>query len=240
MPSTDGARQLRAAGRSQPAETKRIWDALPPILGTNRFGERKALAHVLATSPAPDAEPLMLSLDVGNSRTIAYGGDTWVWARASEEGRLAHRKLWRQLIFWLSHKENDSENHVKLTLDRRRVAVGEKLEISATARDAKGAAIPNVQYETKVEREGPEPASEPVDLYDQGDEARGSIYATEKIGQPGNYTVTTIARRDGQEIGTRQGSVPRLSGRPRARKPLRRPQTGPRDRRDHRRRARHS
>ena len=36
---------------------------------------------------------------------------------SSEEGRLAHRKLWRQIIFWLSHKENDSENHVKLTLD---------------------------------------------------------------------------------------------------------------------------
>ena len=90
----------------------------------------------------------------------------------SEEGRLAHRKLWRQIIFWLSHKENDSENHVKLTLDRRRVAVGEKLEMSASARDSKGAPIPNVLYETKIEREGPEPISEPVDLYDQGEEAQ--------------------------------------------------------------------
>ena len=115
-----------------------------------------------------------------HGRTIAYGGDTWVWARSSEEGRLAHRKLWRQLIFWLSHKENDSENHVKLTLDRRRVAVGEKVEISATARDSKGVSIPNVKYETKVEREGPDPASEPVELYDQGDEARGSIYRHRK------------------------------------------------------------
>ncbi len=105
-------------------------------------------------------------MEIGKSRTIAYGGDTWVWARSlSEEGRLAHRKLWRQIIFWLSHKENDSENHVKLTLDRRRVAVGEKIEMSASARDSKGAAIPNVVYETKIEREGPGPgfrASRPV------------------------------------------------------------------------------
>ena len=43
------------------AETKRIWDALPPILGSNRFGEPKASAQVLATSPAPEAEPMMLS-----------------------------------------------------------------------------------------------------------------------------------------------------------------------------------
>ena len=122
----------------------------------------------------------MLSMDVGNNgRVIAYGGETWVWARATEEGRLAHRKFWRQVIFWLSHKENDSENHVKLTLDRRRVGVGEKLELTATARDAKGAAIPNVRYECKIEREGPNPVIEPVELYNQGDEARGSIYATE-------------------------------------------------------------
>ena len=183
------------------ADTKRIWDALPPILGSNRFGERKASAEVLATSPAPEAEPIMLSMDTGKSRTIAYGGDTWVWARSSEEGRLAHRKLWRQIIFWLSHKENDSDSHVKLNLDPRRVAVGEKVEVSATARDAKGATIPNVKYETKVERDGPNPSPDPVDLYDQGEEARGTIYAAEKIGLPGNYVVSTIARKDGQEIG---------------------------------------
>jgi hypothetical protein len=183
------------------AETKRIWDALPPILGSNRFGERKASAQILATSPAPEAEPIMLSIDVGKSRTIAYGGDTWVWARSTDEGRLAHRKLWRQIIFWLAHKENDSDNHVKLNLDPRRVAVGEKVEVSANARDSKGANIPNVKYETKVERDGPDPNPEPVDLYDQGEEARGAIYATEKIGHPGNYVVSTIARKDGQEIG---------------------------------------
>ncbi len=84
----------------------------------------------------------MLSIEMGKSRTIAYGGDTWVWARSSEEGRLAHRKLWRQIIFWLSHKENDSENQVKLTLDRRRVAVGEKVEVTATARDCQGSRHP--------------------------------------------------------------------------------------------------
>jgi uncharacterized membrane protein len=201
IPNTEGLDSFVLQVGANRAETKKIWDALPPIMGSNRFGERKGLAKILATSPAPDAEPLMLSVDTGNSRSIAYGGDTWVWARASEEGRLAHRKLWRQIIFWLSHKENDSENHVKLTLERRRVAVGEKIEMSASARDSKGAAIPNVHYETRVEREGADPVSEPVDLYDQGEEARGSIYATDKIGQPGNFTVTTVARRDGNEIG---------------------------------------
>jgi uncharacterized membrane protein len=201
VPSTQGLGSYVLQVGSNRAETEKIWGELPPILGSNRFIELKGTATVLATSPAPNAEPLMLSLETGQSRTIAYGGDTWVWARFSEAGRLAHRKLWRQLIFWLSHKENDSENHVKLALDRRRVSVGEKVEVSASARDSKGVAIPNVRYETKVEREGPEPSPAPVELYDQGDEARGSVYATEKVGQPGTYTITTVAKRDGQEIG---------------------------------------
>jgi uncharacterized membrane protein len=184
------------------AETAKIWESMPPILGTNRFGDRKPLALVLATSPAGETEPLplMMSMD-GTGRVLAYGGETWVWARKTEEGRLAHRKFWRQSIFWLSHKEEDSENQVKLVLDRRRVGVGEKLELTATARDAKGVSILDVTYDCKIEREGPTPVSEPVKLFAQGAEARGSRFATDNVGQPANYTATVVAHKDGKELG---------------------------------------
>ncbi len=183
-------------------ETAKIWDSMPPILGSNRFGEPKLGANILATTPGPNPEPLMLDMLVGhNGRVIAYGGDTWVWARESEEGRLAHRKLWRQLIFWLSHKENDGDNQVKLKVEPRRISVGEKIELSATARDSKGAAIPNVRYETKIARDGANTPATPVELLSQGDEAKGSVYASENMAQPGDYTATVVARRDGQEIG---------------------------------------
>ena len=99
----------------------------------------------------------MMSMETGGGRVIAFGGETWVWARQTEEGRLAHRKFWRQSIFWLSHKEDDSENQVKLTVTPRRVGVGEKLELTATARDPKGAPIVDATYECKIEREGPIP-----------------------------------------------------------------------------------
>ncbi len=187
-------------GANRP-ETQRIWDTMKPILGTNRFGEVKQSAKILAETP--EHEPLMVSMDVGKGRSIAYGGDTWVWYRSSEESRLAHRKFWRQVVFWLSHKENEGDNQVKVTLDHRRVAVGEKIEMTVTARDAKGATIPNVKYEATVEREKADP---PINyrldnLYNQGDEGRGPIYAVEKVGVPGNYAVTVIAKRDGQDIG---------------------------------------
>jgi hypothetical protein len=201
VPTNTGLDSFMLHVGANTAETTKVWDSMPPMRGTNRFGEPKPNAAILATSPAPDAEPLMMSIDVGLGRVIAFGGETWIWARQTEEGRLAHRKFWRQSVFWLSHKEDDSENQVKLSLDRRRIGVGEKLELAATARDAKGASIPDAAYECKIVRDGPEPVTEPVELYPQGDQARATRYATEHLGIPANYTASVIARRGGKEIG---------------------------------------
>jgi uncharacterized membrane protein len=202
VPSTIGlSSYVLQVGANKP-ETARIWDSMHPIQGTNRFGQPKLNAQILASSPEPNSEPLLVSVDVGNKgRVLAYGGETWVWARATEEGRLAHLKFWRQVIFWLAHKENQSDNQIKLTLDRRRLNVGERLELTATARDGKGAAIPGVRYDCKVEREGSEPATVPIDMYTQGDEGRATRYANEQLAKPGVYRATVIANRDGQEIG---------------------------------------
>ena len=208
MPSTQGLDSYVLQVGANRAETARIWDVAAADPGDQplRRAERRS-ANILATTPGPDAEPLMLSMERGKGRSIAYGGDTWVWARSSEEGRLAHRKFWRQIIFWLSHKENDGDNQVKLTLDRRRVAVGEKVELSATARDAKGAAIPNVSYETKVEREGPDPSPEPVELYNQGDEARARSTPPRRSASPAiTRSPSSPAATARKSAATRPGS----------------------------------
>ncbi len=184
-------------------ESTRIWNEMFPMQGMNHLGEPKLGASILATSPPPVAEPLMLSLRIGGDtgRSIAFAGETWVWARSSEQGRLAHRRFWRQVIFWLAHKENDAGEHVTLTLEKRRIAVGEKLDLRAVARDAKGTIVPGVQYKAHYEREEPNAASQPLEIPTQGDEGKGSIYATEYAGKPGKYTVTVTAEKDGKEIG---------------------------------------
>ena len=146
----------------------------------------------------------MVGMDnVGKGRTLAFGGETWPWARASDEGRIAHAKFWRQAILWLAHKENQGETQVKLKLDARKVSVGQKLEITASARDAKNEPIFDAQYETtvtKLDASGkPEGKPEPVPLYPQGDDAHGPFFAN---GQPGEYEVTVKGTRLGKEIGT--------------------------------------
>jgi uncharacterized membrane protein len=199
VPSATGLSSYILQIGASKAETARLWEMLPPILGTNRFGDVKKGAEVIAQTPVPNPEPLLVLMDgPGAGRVIAYGGDTWVWARASEEGKMAHRKFWRQVIFWLSHKENQGDNQVKLTLNTRRISIGQKVEMTVTARDSKGMPLSGVTYATKVEREGLNPTSEPVELYTQGDEAKGSYPAT---GQAGDYKVTVVASRNGQEVG---------------------------------------
>ncbi|MDG3007319.1 glutamine amidotransferase [Paludisphaera mucosa] len=184
---------------SDPANTARLWEALKPVQGTNRFGEPKRGAEILGTANGVDAEPMMLSIETGRGRTIAYGGDTWVWAR-TELGRPAHRKFWRQVVFWLSHKENQGSDQIKLSIDRRRAAVGQSVEMTIAGRDAKGGPLKDVDYDVKVEREGEgaEATSEAVEDYIRGDESLASYPAR---GKPGDYKVTVIGRRNGQEVG---------------------------------------
>ncbi len=198
VPNLNGPENfLFQVGADRP-DTVRIWQALPPLRGTNQFGSPKAGAFILAQSPGRPAEPLMVGISPGSGRVLAFGGETWVWARWSELGLKAHRKFWRQIIFWLSHKEDQGDEKVRLTLERRRLSVGQKLEIKASARDSKNVPLPDVSYETRVTREGGATPPEPVQLFNEGDDARGQYLV---LGQPGEYKVTVKAFRGGKEIG---------------------------------------
>ena len=201
VPTTVGLDSFILHVGATKAETGKIWDAMPPMLGTNRFGALKANAAVLATSPGAGAEPVMISMDFGQGRVIAFGGETWVWSRQTEEGRLAYRKFWRQSIFWLSHKEDDSENQVKLSLDRRRIGVGEKLELTATVRDAKGAAITDASYECNIHARWCTRSHRTGRAVHPGRAMARQRFATNNLGVPGNYTASVTFRRGGKDIG---------------------------------------
>src|SRR5690606_3162319 len=110
---------------------------------------------------------------VGRGRSLAFGGETWPWARFSDESRVAHLNFWRNAILWLARKEDEGENQVRLELDRRRVALGQKLDIAATAQDGQGRPIDGVDFTTSVTRQGEGAKPEPISLYRQDDRARG-------------------------------------------------------------------
>lgn len=183
------------------AESERLWAGLAPMMGTNRFSRPKASANLLLTA---GREPVMLSIDMGKGRSIAFGGETWPWVRSAildpkSEGLLSHARFWRQTILWLAHKENDGESQVKLKLDRRRMGVGQKLDVIASARDSKNEPVTDVQYETTVTLNAPGAKPEPLQLFLQGEESRGSYFAN---GQPGEYTISVKGTRQGKVLGS--------------------------------------
>jgi RNA polymerase sigma factor (sigma-70 family) len=102
---------LTAEGRRCPflqlgpteAETVKAWDDLPAIAGANRFGPVKPAAIILARSP--DRDPLMVAQEVGKGRVLAFGGQTWTWARSADQGRSTQRKFWRQALLWAGHRD---------------------------------------------------------------------------------------------------------------------------------------
>ena len=202
LPNPRGLESYLLQVGADKAESARIWSILPPLSGINHLGTLKQNAYVLGQSGGDRSEPIMVGADVGSGRVLAFAGETWPWARSmQDEGRLAHRKFWRQVIFWLSHKEDKGENEVKITLESRRISTGQKLDVSVKARDAKGEPIPGIKLETKVELEGDpkKPFAEKLDLFNNGQEANGSFFANQA--PPGDYRVSVSATRDGKEIG---------------------------------------
>jgi hypothetical protein len=180
------------------ADSDSLWSRMPPLTGANRFEDLKSNATIFAVAGDAEQMPLMVGIEAGG-RVLAVAGETWVWARASDEGRLAHRKFWRQVIFWLCRKEDQGDNQIKLTLDSRRLASGQRLGFSVTAKNAKGEPLTDVRYEAAVERDGAAGGTERVEEpYSQGDEAHGGYDAK---GQPGRYKMTIVAKREGQEVG---------------------------------------
>lgn len=182
-----------------PKDSERIWAELPPLSGANRLGKAKRLAQVLAQSP--DRDPLMVIEDVGKGRTMAFGGETWVWARKSEETRAAHRKFWRQVILWATHKENQGDSRVRIVLDRRRLPLGQKLDITVSARNERDEPIAGAKFETTVTRllKGGSDKPEKIELYAGETESRGPYFAN---GKAGEYRVDVKGTApDGKPLG---------------------------------------
>ena len=198
-PQRERARQLHLPGRPRPRESPRgSGTRCRPSPARTSSASPSPRRSVLAEGPG--RMPIMVGMETGKGRVLAFGGETWVWARASDEGRLAHRKFWRQVIFWLAHSEDKGENQVKLTLDRRRIAVGQRLDLTATARDAKNVPIVGVEYETidraAKRRRRPSPSRSSSSLRATRPAGTGSPPASRA-----STRSTVVARSRGKEVG---------------------------------------
>lgn len=197
VPTEAGLRHFIARLVPDPAANQALWQSLRPLDGGSTWGEPKAAALVLATSP--EGRPILVAHEVGAGRIIAFAGDTtWRW-RKDAASIAAHARFWRQLILWLAHKEESAGVNVRLRLGQRRLAIGQQLPVEAIVEDAQGAPVPNVEVQGVVIT--PDGKENPFPLIRQGSTWRSTFSRTD---QEGDYRVKVVAMADGKPLGSRE------------------------------------
>ena len=151
---------------ADPEANAEVWRNLPPLNGANKLTLKRNLpADVLAEGP--DGQPLLIASVYGDARVLAFAGDTtWLWP-LSGFGQ-EHARFWRQVVLWLTRKEEDTSGPVFVTVEPRNVVPGRPARLKLGARDADGEPVADARF--TVEVTGPDgeiaaltPRASPVD-----------------------------------------------------------------------------
>ncbi|MEN0110101.1 MAG: hypothetical protein AAF805_05210 [Planctomycetota bacterium] len=198
--------QITADPEPSPAARRAAWEALPPLLGANRLGDRlKPGAVAIATTDDARRAPLLVVGAAGLGRTLAFAGDsTWRWVLGGH--REAHQRFWRQAVLWLAKKDDDPDARVAVELSTRRAPAGAPVDVRATVRGAVGDDASDVTLDARIER--PDGTVSDAPLAGSAEFANGVVTDTAAAG---DYRVTVTARRGDETIGTASArfTVPR-------------------------------
>ena len=192
VPTSLGERHyIMLLGKS--SENSAIWKKLPPLEGANRFHGVKKLSQVLATNA--DQKPMLVAHTVGGGRVLAFAGDsTWRWWMRGHQTE--HRRFWRQVLLWLSHKDETGDSAVWIKLPQRRYMPGSRVEIRAGAQNPEGDPVTDASFSCEIET--PSGKKESLTLHREGTDRAGSFFDTES---PGDYKITVRASRGGELLG---------------------------------------
>ena len=192
LPTRDGLQHY--VMQIAPVDQNRArWEQLPALSGANLLKQRdQSAAQVLAASA--DGTPLLIGQSLGLSRVLAFAGDTtWQWAMQGFEEE--HQRFWRQIIFWLTKKEIDSEQKVWVNVEPRDLTIGQTAQLTIGARDDEGNPRMDVQFEAEVRT----PNRETVKLTTRRTES-GAVADFAETSESGDYWVQVRALKEGQPI----------------------------------------
>lgn len=200
-----------------PERTLDEWEALPPVLAANQVGPPRPGASVLLeglpvvldettgkTSQDGSRAPLpvLAVQDYGKGRSAAVTADgTWQWATgagisgSTERDAAAgtHRRLWRQLVFWLAKREERGGITLQLALSSHRVEVGRSVEMEAKLLDSDLVPLADA---TLVAETASDAKDYRTTFRREGDSYRGEF----KAPAAGDYTVKVEASRGGNPV----------------------------------------
>jgi uncharacterized membrane protein len=174
------------------------WLQLPPLEGANRFSRMglKPNATIVAEADDPQRSPLIVAGAWGDGRTAAVAFDTtWIW-QMEGFGELQHR-FWRQLVLWLSRKDDTGEDAVFVRLDQRRYQRGSEIAFAVGALDKNREPIEGAQFQAEVSK--PDGSKDVVKISTRGKEYVGEFAGTTL---PGDYRISLTATKGQTLLGS--------------------------------------
>jgi uncharacterized membrane protein len=160
-------------------DPRAAWEQLPKLEGMTRLGRsRSGIDSVLATSQ--EGDPLLVTQNYGDGRTLAFAGDsTHRWIR-KPEGLAMHARFWRHMVTWLA-KQEDTGGSIQVKPDVRRLPARSDLGFRVAVR-SNGVDLPGGTYTAEVIGPGGERTPVPV----VRGEDRGTFARTDA---PGVYRI---------------------------------------------------
>lgn len=161
------------------------WKALPQVTSVNPLRQVKPGASVLlqGTTPA-SGDPLVVlaSQRYGAGKAIALGiQDSWLWQMHADipVEDLTHETLWRRLLRWVV---DGVPEQVAVVAARDRVERGERVDLTATARDRTYGEVNDARVTARIVSPSGRTVERPMDL---------------AVDRPGEYRTTLAADEDG-------------------------------------------
>ncbi len=173
------------------------WNELPSLKEATLLKPLEgSLAQVLARTK--NESPLLIAHETGRSRVMAFGGDTtWLWCVQRDWGAKAHQRFWRQAIFWLTKKEQDTDARVWITAEPRALVPGQNVDMRFGARDDQGLRITDAVYTVTVTK--PDGTTQPVLA---SEDAGTGVALFSDVDQAGDYSARVQAVIDGKSHGS--------------------------------------
>lgn len=195
QPTREGLQHFVMQLAGPDTDTATIWNRLPALRGANRLEQSDRAVDMLATVAGQPDQGLLFAKDTGRGRVMAFAGDsTYLWYLGGE--RAAHQRFWEQVLLWLAHQENQSDQPVWVSVDPRNIAPGGKAPLRFGAQDAQKQPVQGVSF--AVEVLNPKGKKQPVIAQQAGKEWFADFGDT---AEPGDYWVTVTATKEGKLLG---------------------------------------
>lgn len=181
-------------------DTRKRWDAVPPLASAAASGTPRPGATVLATTSGAGgiSRSLVAVQRYGEGRSMVFTGEaSWRWRMLQPSSDKGYETFWRQAVRWLAMGAADPVT----IFPAAATAPGDALALRVVVRDPAFQPLRDAQVALHIT--GPDGRIQNVDAsVDEGEAGSAVFAAAFTPAEPGIYKVSARARRGGADAGS--------------------------------------